>query len=287
MRGSKQGFADTWRRPFFNRIPEAGFAGNKAGILDVIETSFVLATRDGQMPTWTVHPDSPGPFPLVLLYMDALGIREELRAMCRRLAGAGYAVYLPNLFYRDGGPSFDAAPLASGQLDPEMVRLNDTLSIDMTVSDCAAVLAHAQGNPVVRFPAAVIGYCMGGRHAIAAAAAYPEQFRAMASMHGGRLVTEQGGSPHRLIPRMRAEAYFAWAQDDPAAPQSHAVAVEQVLSARGLPYQLERHPGALHGFMFPERYCYHEAAAERVWGRLLDMFRRNLNAHGGTSKEST
>lgn len=275
------------RCQFFNRIPEAGFAGINAGTLDVIETSFALATRDGQMPTWTVHPDAAGPFPLVILCMDALGIREELRAMCRRIAGAGYGVYLPNLFYRDGGPSFDAAPLASGQLDPEMVRLNDQLSIDMTVSDCAAVLAHAQGNPVIRFPAAVIGYCMGGRHAIAAAVVYPEQFRAMASMHGGRLVTALDDSPHRLIPRMRAEAYFAWAQDDPAAPEGHAVVVEQALKARGLPYQLERHPGALHGFTFPERYCYHEAAAERVWMRLLDLFRRNLNAPSGTSKEST
>ncbi len=252
-----------------------------------MEASFALATRDGQMPTWIVHPDSPGPFPLVLLYMDALGIREELRAMCRRFAGAGYAVYLPNLFYRDGGPSFDAAPLASGQLDPAMVRLNDKLSMEMTVSDCAAVLAHARGNPFIRFPAAVIGYCMGGRHAIAAAAAYPEQFQAMASLHGGRLVTELDDSPHRRIAHMRAEAYFAWAQDDPAAPDSHAAVVEQALRARGLPYQLERHPGALHGFMFPERFCYHEATAERVWTRLSNLLRRNLDAHSGTRKEST
>ena len=228
------------------------------------------------MPTWVVHPDLPGPFPLVIFCMDALGIRDELRDMCRRIASVGYGVYLPNLFYRDGGPSFDSAPLARGELDPAMVALNDALSTSMTLSDCAALMTHAQSNPVICMPAAAIGYCMGGRHAIAAAATYPEQIKALASMHGGRLVTDQDDSPHRLIADIQAEAYFGWAQDDPVAPATHAKVIEDALRARGLPYRLEWHAGALHGFTFPQRFCYHKAAAERVWSRLFDLFRRNL-----------
>ena len=250
----------------------------------MIETLTSIATRDGQMPTWIVHPDDAGPFPLVIFYMDALGIREELRDMCRRIASVGYGVYLPNLYYRDGGPSFDSAPLAWGHQEPAMVVLNDALSLAMTVSDGAAILAHAQHSPAIRLPAAAIGYCMGGRHALAAAAAYPAQIKAMASLHGGRLVTEQDNSPHRLIAHIQAEAYFGWAQDDPVAPASHAKAVEDALIARGLPYRLEWHAGALHGFTFPERFCYHKAAAERVWSRLFDLFLRNLNADPSTQK---
>ena len=251
----------------------------------MIETTVAIATRDGQMSTWIVHPDEPGTFPLVIFWMDALGVREELRDMCRRIASVGYGVYLANLYYRDGGPSFDPALLASGSLDPTMVALNDALSMAMTVSDCAALLAHAQHNPAIRMPAAVIGYCMGGRHAIAAAAAYPEQIKALASMHGGRLVSDSDNSPHRLIAHIQAEAYFAWAQDDPVAPATHAKVVEDALLARGLPYRLEWHPGALHGFTFPERYCYHKTSAERVWSRLFSLFRRNLDTHPSIPKE--
>ena len=80
----------------------------------MIETATSIATRDGQMPTWIVHPHETGPFPLVIFCMDALGIREELHDMCRRIASVGYGVYLANLYYRDGGPSFDPAPLAQG-----------------------------------------------------------------------------------------------------------------------------------------------------------------------------
>ena len=253
--------------------------------LPMIETTTKIMTGDGPMPTWIVHPDEPGTFPLVIFYMDALGIREELRDMCRRIASVGYGVYLPNLYYRDGGPSFDPAPLARGQLEPAMMALNDALSMAMTVEDCAALLAHAQLNPVIRMPAAVIGFCMGGRHAIAAAAAYPQQILAMASLHGGRLVTDQDDSAHRRIAQMQAEAYFAWAQDDPVAPASHAAMVQQALEARALPYRLEWHPDALHGFTFPERFCYHKVSAERVWSRLFGLFRRNLAVAPSVQKE--
>lgn len=244
----------------------------------MIETSTTITTRDGQMPTWIVHPDDRGPFPLVIFYMDALGIREELRNMCRRIASVGYGVYLPNLYYRSGGPSFDAASLAWGHQDPAMVELNNGLSMAMTVSDGAALLDHARHYAAIRMPVAAIGFCMGGRHALAAAAAFPSLIKAMASLHGGRLVNDGDDSPHRLIAGIGAAAYFGWAQDDPVAPASHAKTVEAALVARGLPHQLEWHAGAQHGFTFPERYCYHQAAAERVWSRLFELFRRTLDA---------
>lgn len=246
----------------------------------MIEATIAVPTADGVMPTWTVRPDETGPFPLVIFLMDALGVREELRDMSRRIASVGYAVQLPNLFYRDGGSSFDPGTLASGWLDPKMLALNDGLSMAMTASDCGALLSHADRDPAIRMPAAVIGYCMGGRHAIAAAAAHPDRIRAMASMHGGRLVSDGDGSPHRLISRMKAEAYFAWADDDPVAPPQHAQAIEAALAASGLRYRVEWHPGAQHGFTFPDRYCYDKQAAERVWTRLFSLFRRNLNPPG-------
>lgn len=248
----------------------------------MMEGTVAVTTPEGPMDTFFVKPDEGGPFPLVLFLMDALGIREELRDMCRRIASVGYLVALPNLYHRDGGPSFDPSTLEHGGVDPRMEALNQALTMDQTVADTAAVLADVRKRDAVAGPAAVIGYCMGGRHAIAAAAAFPEDFAAMASMHGGRLVSADPDSPHRRIARMRAEAYFAWADNDPVAPEAHLQVVDAALAARGRPYRIERHPGALHGFTFPERYCYHKPAAETVWSRLFAMFRRNLSTPHST-----
>ncbi|MGE0314346.1 MAG: dienelactone hydrolase family protein [Lautropia sp.] len=243
----------------------------------MIEARYAISTPDGVMPVFEARPGEGGPFPLVVFLMDALGIREELRDMARRIAAAGYAVYLPDLFYRDGCPSFDPAPLAQGRLDPRMVALNLGLTMASTSSDCGALLAHARADASIRLPGAVIGFCMGGRHAISAAATHPDAFAAMASLHGGMLVNDTDASPHRLIARMRAEAYFGWADDDPAAPPAHLRAVESALRARQLPWQVELHAGALHGFTFPERFCHHPVAAERVWSRLFSLFERTLH----------
>jgi carboxymethylenebutenolidase len=242
----------------------------------MIERDVVLTTRDGSMPCFVVHPDEGGPHPVVLVYMDALGLREELRDMTRRFASAGYYAMLANLYYRWGGPSFDGSRLADGIFDPKMMELNGALSMDMSVADAAAQLDFASRDPSAGKTAAAVGYCMGGRHAIAAGEAFGDRIRCFASIHGGRLVTEAPDSPHRRLARAKGEAYFGWAVDDPTAPEAHTAIVREVLATRGLPHRVEVHAGALHGFAFPERYCYHKRAAETVWARLFAMFQRIL-----------
>jgi len=243
----------------------------------MIERTTAVATSDGAMPTFVVHPDEDGPFPVVLLFMDALGIREELRAMARRFASAGYYVMLPDLYYRWGGPSFDPAPLAQGILDPKMIELNDALTVAMTQRDANALLDSASDDRNARLPAAAVGYCMGGRHAIGTAAAQAGKIAAFASLHGGRLVNDRPDSPHRLLAATKGETYFGWADADPVAPKAHRHAIEAALAVRGGRARVELHAGAQHGFTFPERYCYDRVAAERVWARLFAMFRRNLH----------
>ncbi|NDG49494.1 MAG: dienelactone hydrolase family protein, partial [Rhodospirillales bacterium] len=66
----------------------------------MIERQIHITTPDGQMSTFVCHPERNGPHPVLLFFMDAPGIREELRDMARRLAASGYYVLLPNLYYR-------------------------------------------------------------------------------------------------------------------------------------------------------------------------------------------
>ena len=68
----------------------------------MIDQQIDIPTRDGKTTTFITHPERGGPFPVIIFYMDAPAIREELRDMARRLATSGYYVMLPNLYYRSG-----------------------------------------------------------------------------------------------------------------------------------------------------------------------------------------
>src|SRR5215472_791992 len=88
----------------------------------------------------------------------------------------------------------------------------------MVVPDSEAILDFLGcGEPVRQGPVGSIGFCMGGRHVIAVAGAYPERFVAGASLHGTQLVSERDDSPHRLAERLRGELYCGFAEKDPNA----------------------------------------------------------------------
>jgi carboxymethylenebutenolidase len=240
------------------------------------EREIILAGADGGVPVFITHPEEDGPHPLVFCYMDALGIREELRDMARRIGTVGYCVMLANLFWREGGPSFDPALLPTRGPDPEMTRLNHATTHAMVLADTRAMLEHAAHDPAARLPAGTIGWCMGGRHALAAAGTFPAEIAAMASLHGGFQVTDRPDSAHRLIPRLRADCYFGFADGDPLSPPEHQRTLAAACAAHGITARFEVHPGTEHGFTFPTRHCHHKASAERVWERVFALFRRRL-----------
>src|SRR5919202_6029520 len=79
-------------------------------------TTVQVPTADGEADAYLVRPDGDGPFPGVLMFMDAFGLRPRLAEMAARIAERGYAVLVPNLLYRSAQP-----PLVSAEelTDPE------------------------------------------------------------------------------------------------------------------------------------------------------------------------
>ena len=240
------------------------------------EHDLTLSTPDGPLPVFVTHPDEGGPHPTVILYMDALGIREELKDMARRIGTVGYYVMLPNLFWREGGPSFDPALLSTHGPEPEMMRLNHATTHAMVLADTATLLDHAAGDPAARDPVGTIGWCMGGRHSLAAAGTFPDRVAAMVSLHAGFQVTDRPDSAHLAVPQVRAECYFGFAEGDPLSPPEHEAALADACRAHGVVARFETYKGAAHGFTFPTRYCYDKPSAERSWERTFALFRRRL-----------
>jgi carboxymethylenebutenolidase len=230
------------------------------------------------MNSFVVHPEEGGPHPVILFYMDAPGKREELHDMARRFATVGYYVVLPNLYYRRSR-DFELKERTPEGMKP-MFELMDSLTNALAVRDTRAMLDFVDAQPEADASRiGAVGYCMSGPFVFAAAAAFPDRIQAIASIHGARMVTDRDDSPHRMTSRIRCETYVACAETDVWAPPETVETLERALREAGTPYRLEWYPGAQHGFVFPRRTgIYHQAAAERHWERLFDLFGRNLQA---------
>jgi carboxymethylenebutenolidase len=241
----------------------------------MIEKHLDIATADGAMNTFVVHPEEGGPFPVVLFYMDAPGKREELHDMARRIATVGYCVVLPNLYYRRTRDFW-----LTERTEEKMAVMFEhmhSLSLAMIVRDTEAMLRFVDAQPEAdKTRIGAVGYCMSGPFVMAAAAAFPDRLRCIASIYGAGMVNDTPDSPHLLAPRIKCESYFACAETDIWAPKPAVEKLQAALVAGGTPHRLEWYPGTEHGFAFPQRAVYHKAGAERHWERLFDLFDRQL-----------
>ena len=240
----------------------------------MIERQFDLTTPDGEMPTFVVHPEEGGPYPVVLFQMDAPGMREEIRDMARRLASAGYWVIAPQLYYRWVR---EYNVFETGDRD-RMFELMSGLSNDMVSSDAAVCFAHAETDDHADASVVgTVGYCMSGPFALYLASTHRDRIRAAASIHGVALVTDRADSPHANLDGVTAELYVGCAETDSYAPPEMVDAYEAALTASGVTGRVEWYPGTEHGFSFAERPLYDRDASERHWERLHSLFRRTLH----------
>lgn len=240
----------------------------------MIEKTVSIATGDGSMPTFIVHPERNGPHPVVLFLMDAPGMREELRNMSRRLASSGYFVMTSQLYYRDV-EEFNVFETGDRE---RMFELMGNLSNAMVVNDCRSMLSTAADDPAADADrVGTVGYCMSGPFTLMVAAGMPNNIKAAASIHGVRLATDTDDSPHRHLDSISGEIYVGCAEHDEHAPPEMIEEFEAALAASGTAGEVEWNPGTHHGYAFAERPQYDREASERHWERLHDLFRRNLH----------
>lgn len=238
-----------------------------------------IAARDGVIPSVFSTPPGAGPWPGVMLFMDAIGVRPALVTMAKRFASHGYAVLLPDLHYRAGeGERFDRARVMS---DPaqraRMMALVQALTPERAASDVGALLEFFAHEPGIRGASfGCVGYCMGGSVALTAAGAHGERIAAAASIHGAGLATDAPNSPHRLVPKIRGDVYVGVAEIDPWLAPNETERLRTALADAGVKHEIEVHAGAEHGFAVPGFPVYQRAAAERHWERVLALFARTL-----------
>ncbi|MET7571025.1 dienelactone hydrolase family protein [Streptomyces sp. NPDC005492] len=247
-------------------------------------TAVDIPTEDGIADAYLVRSGDERPRPAVLLYQDAFGLRPHLRSMADRLAGAGYTVLVPNVFYRHGrAPVVELPEFIDPEARPEIFEKVGPLIMglarqpDLFKRDAGAYLRWLADSPlVVDGPVAITGYCMGARLALYTAGAYPERVAAAAGFHGGRLATDAPDSPHLAAEHITAEVYFGHADQDHSLPEEQIKRFEEALSAAGVRHRCEVYPGAQHGYTQADTSSYDAEADERHWAALLDLLKRTF-----------
>ena len=285
--------ADPSRREFVTLSAAAGLAASAgvapAATASLVEQDVVITTPDGSCDAAFLHP-ARGTHPGVLVWTDIFGLRPVYRELGRRLAAEGYAVLVPNPFYRTAkAPVF--SDVASFKFDSDADRaklppLTGPLNAPGAVeSDAQAYIGFLDAQPAVAKSKKLgsQGYCMGGPLVLKTAAAAPDRIGAAASFHGGGLVTDKPDSPHLLAPKIKARLYIAIASNDDMRQPEAKDTLRTAFAAAKVPAEIEVYPRAQHGWCIADMPAqangspiYSPPDAERAWRKLLALYHSAL-----------
>lgn len=264
------------RRDFGALTGAAGVAAlfpPAANAQDVTGVDVEITTPDGVADAYFVHP-AGGKAPGIIMWPDIFGLRPAFRAMADRLAAEGYAVLVPNPFYRDvKGTVVSEDEELFAAIDRLMPYARNATP-EAVVTDATAYAAWLDGQEAVDVgrKIGVVGFCMSGSYTIRAAAALPDRVAAAASFHGAGIATDAPTSPHLLAPQTKAAFLFAIARNDDA---EDPAAKDRLTAAFGEAAEVEVYP-ADHGWVPPDSPRHDEAQAEKAWSRLLALLEGSL-----------
>lgn len=245
------------------------------GALDV-----TIPTADGSCGASLHVPEGGLPAPAVIMYPDAGGARATFRSMGDRLAGLGYVVLVPDVYYRTPFAPFSMDTAFSD--DGERTRLFSLmkgLTSEMSVADAGSFLDFLASRPEVRAGGVgTTGYCMGGRISLTVAGHHGSRIAAAASFHGGGLAVEgDPASPHQRAGSTAATVYVGGAKEDGSFPEDQKDRLQAAYDDAGVTSTIETYD-ALHGFAVPDNPTFDEAAAERHWQAMAQLYGSALTA---------
>ncbi|MCX2932243.1 dienelactone hydrolase family protein [Mycobacterium sp. CVI_P3] len=242
--------------------------------------SDTVTTADGTCAVTLAIPEGQGPWPAVIMYPDAGGPRATFVDMATRLAGLGYVVLVPDVYYRSGDwAPFDMARVFTDQAERQrLFTMIGSVSPAAMASDARAFFDYLATRPEVSGETfGTTGYCMGGRMSLTVAGRVPERVAAAMSFHGGGLASDDPDSPHLLADRISAAVYVGGAQDDASFTAEQAETLDKALTDAGVEHIIEWYSAA-HGFAVPDNPPFDEAAAQRHWDAMNDFFGAQLAA---------
>ncbi len=247
--------------------------------METAGTMVKIPVNGESMPAYLVEPRGAGPYPAVIVVMEAFGLNQHIKNVAERLAREGYVTLAPDLYHR-------VSPNTVVGYDnlPEAIRLLTSLRDEDIVRDMNAAVAFLQNMPnVKRDRIGVTGFCMGGRVAFFTACRN-NAIRAAVPFYGGGIGSVMQPSdktpkaPLDYADELQAPMLLFFGEADPFIPMDEVRRIESRLRELGKQAEVVVYPGAPHGFFCDERDSYRPDAAADAWKRTLEFFARHLKS---------
>jgi len=224
-----------------------------------------VQTTDGPFDLTVWLPDA-ATGPGLLLIQEIYGVSDYIRAVAEDLAGLGYVVAAPDLFWRlkrNYQADHDDKGLA------ESLELSSRFDAEQGVADSAAALEHLRSLPEVDGGTGVLGFCLGG--SIAYFLAAQGGLDAAVSFYGSAV-------PGHLdaLDRVGIPLQLHFGGSDPYIPRDQVARVEAAAATHAhVELHVEEDAGhAFHNRKAPMFYVPQPAA--RAWRRTEEFLQRHL-----------
>jgi carboxymethylenebutenolidase len=221
-----------------------------------VSFAFGKESRSGYL----AEPEGAGPFPGVIVIHEIYGLNENIKAITRRFAEAGYAALAVDLF-------------AARNRTVCMARLMSALLLtplqNSSLDELKAALSYLSNHPKVDSDrVGAIGFCMGGGFAISWACS-DTRLKAIAPFYGS--------NPRPLeAVRRSCPVVGSYPERDFSANQGRKL--ESALEKYHIQHDIKIYPGAQHSF-FNDLGAHHDpAAAADSWQRVLAFFGERIAA---------
>ncbi|TDO01467.1 MULTISPECIES: dienelactone hydrolase family protein [Halomonas] len=234
-----------------------------------------IPAADGIIDAHIVTPDNAtGALPAVVLFTDIGGLRPCYHEKTQRIADHGYAVLMPNLYYRDAAGTVvpEGKSFRDPDVRPTLVEYGARLTPEAQSRDFAALLSCLDSEAEFRHgKLGVVGYCMTGAFALRMAAQHPGRVAATAGFHSARLAeADDPDSPVHVVDTIKARVYFGHADQDALLPPEQIARMDEALARAGMHFTTELYKGAAHGFTAKDAPSY-DAAADALHHKRLAM----------------
>jgi len=239
--------------------------------MDIVKQEIQIADGSQKMPCHLAHPASGGPYPGVIVIMEAFGLNDNIRAITDRFAADGFVAIAPDIYFRQPNNVVGYNDL------PNAMRLMQSVKDDEVTGDIQAAVNHLKSLKEVKPKFGITGYCMGGKIAFLTACRVPE-IGASAPFYGGGLVTPGAGgkAPTDYVAGLKAPVLAFFGGKDAFIPMDQVEKFKSTLQKAGKQAEVVVYEDADHGFMCDERPVFHPAHAKEAWEKTVAFFKKNL-----------
>jgi len=240
--------------------------------MEVVSNEVSIRTGVEQMPAHLARPASGGPWPALVVVMEAFGLNDHIKRITDRFAAEGFVAIAPNLYFRQPNNVVAYTDM------PGAFRLMGSVNDDQILADMGAAIDHLKALKEVKPAFGTVGFCMGGRIAFLTACRNSAVRAAVPYYGGGMVKSRQPGvkPPIEYVDGLKAPVLAFFGGKDAFIPIAETEEFGAALKKAGKPAEVVVFPDADHGFMCDDRPSFHPVHSKEAWARTIAFFKEYL-----------